>query len=219
MIVTVGNTKGGVGKTTLAVQIALAWAIEGRDVLLIDADRQGSASQTVEVRAEVGRVPGLSCVAFPDGPALRTQVQRLAPKYDDVIIDAGGRDSAALRAALILSDVLLVPFLPRALDVWALADIAGLVEEARGVRDGLQAVAVLNGADPGPTTDNADAAAALADLPALILLDTPIRRRKAFANAMAAGLSVRELAPKDAKACGELDALSKAVQTLHVQSV
>jgi chromosome partitioning protein len=76
MIVTVGNTKGGVGKTTLAVQIALVWAIEGYDILLVDADRQGSASQTVEVRAEAGVMPGLSCVSFPDGPALRTQVQR-----------------------------------------------------------------------------------------------------------------------------------------------
>jgi chromosome partitioning protein len=55
MILTVGNTKGGVGKTTLAVQIALSWAIAGRDVLLVDADRQGSAGLVVAVRAEAGR--------------------------------------------------------------------------------------------------------------------------------------------------------------------
>ena len=58
MMLPVGNTKGGVGKTTLAVQIALSWAIAGRDVLLVDADRQGSAGLVVAVRAEAGRTPG-----------------------------------------------------------------------------------------------------------------------------------------------------------------
>jgi len=212
MILTVGNTKGGVGKTTLAVQIALSWAIAGRDVLLVDADRQGSAGLVVAVRAEAGRALSVTCVAFHEGAVLRAQVQRQAPKYDDVVIDAGGRDSGALRAALVLSDALLVPFMPRALDVWALADIAALVEEARGVRDGLHAMAVLNGADPGASSDNADAAAALADLPNLVLLDAPIRRRKAFGNAMALGLAVDELTPRDTKASNELAALVKALQ-------
>ena len=213
MIVTVGNTKGGVGKTTLAVQLALSWAMAGRDVLLVDADRQGSAGLVVAVRSEAGRTPGLTCVAFHDGAVLRAQVQRQAPKYDDVVIDAGGRDSGALRAALVLSDALLVPFMPRALDVWALADIAGLVAEARGVRDGLHALAVLNGADPGASSDNADAAAALADLPDLVLLDAPIRRRKAFGTAMALGLAVDELTPRDAKASNELAAMVSALQS------
>ena len=211
MILTVGNTKGGVGKTTLAVQVALSWAIAERDVLLVDADRQGSAGLVVAVRSEAGRAPGLTCVAFHEGAVLRTQVQRQASKYDDVVIDAGGRDSGALRAALVLSDALLVPFMPRALDVWALQDIAALVGEARSVRDGLVALAVLNGADPGVSSDNADAATALADLPDLVLLDTPIRRRKVFGNAMALGLSVDEMTPRDTKASKELTALVKAL--------
>jgi chromosome partitioning protein len=113
VIVTVGNTKGGVGKTTLAVQLALARALAGRDVLMVDGDRQGSAQMAIAVRAEAGRTPGLACVQYPDGAVLRAQVQRQRAKYDDVVIDAGGRDSTALRAALILSDRLIVPFLPR----------------------------------------------------------------------------------------------------------
>jgi chromosome partitioning protein len=141
-------------------------------------------------------------------------VRHQAAKYDDVIIDAGGRDSGALRAALVLSDVVLVPFLPRSLDVWALADIAKLLEEARAVRDGLHAFAVLNCADPGISNDNAEATAALADLPQLTLLDTPITRRKAFANATGQGLSVDELTPLDAKASAELSALANAVQSM-----
>ena len=52
MIVTVGNTKGGVGKTTLAFQLALNRSHSGRDVLLVDGDRQGSTQTAVAIRAE-----------------------------------------------------------------------------------------------------------------------------------------------------------------------
>lgn len=212
MIVTVGNTKGGVGKTTLAVQLAIARALTGREVWLIDGDRQGTATAAIAARAESGRQPGVACAQYPDGPALRAQVQQQRGKWQDIIIDAGGRDSTALRAALILTDVLLVPFQPRSYDVWALDDMASLVDEAHSVRDGLRCVAVLNQADPGEhSTDNAEAAAAVAEVPQFTYLPTPIRRRKAFSNAGGAGLGVAELSPRDAKACAELDALAKSL--------
>ncbi|MDO8250250.1 MAG: AAA family ATPase [Rhodoferax sp.] len=212
MIITVGNTKGGVGKTTLAVNLAIARALAGRDVWLIDGDRQGTAQMAISIRADSGHAPGISCATYPDGPTLRAQVQQQAGKFDDIIIDAGGRDSTALRAALVLSDVLLVPFQPRSYDVWALNDMASLVDEVRSVRDGLRAVAILNCADPGETsTDNAEAAAAVADVPQFEYLDAPIRRRKAFANAAGQGLSVLELKPTDKKAAEELNTLVKAL--------
>lgn len=212
MIITVGNTKGGVGKTTLAVNLAIARALAGRDVWLIDGDRQGTAQTAIGIRAESGQQPGIACATYCEGPILRAQVQQQAAKFDDVIIDAGGRDSTALRAALVLSDVLLVPFQPRSYDVWALNDIAALVDEARSVRDGLRAIAVLNCADPGETsTDNTEAAAAVADVPQFEYLPTPIRRRKSFANAAGAGLSVLELKPTDKKAVEELNALINAL--------
>jgi len=212
MIVTVGNTKGGVGKTTLAVNLAIAQALTGRDVWLIDGDRQGTAQTAISIRAEAGHIPGIACASYPDGPTLRAQVQQQASKFDDIIIDAGGRDSTALRAALVLSDVLLVPFQPRSYDVWALNDIALLVDEARSVRDGLRAFAVLNCADPGEhSTDNADAAAAVADVPQFEYLTTPLRRRKVFANAAGQGLSVLEIKPQDTKAADELKSLVMAL--------
>lgn len=210
MILTVGNTKGGVGKTTLAVNIAIARALSGRDVWLIDGDRQGTAQTAVSIRSESGQEPGIACATYPDGPTLRSQVQQQAGKFDDVIIDAGGRDSTALRAALVLTDVLLVPFQPRSYDVWALNDIAELIEEARSVRDGLRCYAVLNCADPGSASlDNEEAAAAVAEIPQFEYLPTIMRRRKAFANAAGAGLSVLELKPKDPKASNELNSLLK----------
>lgn len=212
MIVTVGNTKGGVGKTTLALNLAIARALQGRDVWLVDGDRQGTAQTALTIRAEAGCTPVIACAQYPDGAALRAQVLQTSKKFDDVVIDAGGRDSTALRAALILSDVLVVPFAPRSLDVWALADISALIEEARGVRDGLAAYAILNCAD-SQGSDNSEAAAALSDFPHLKFLDTPVRRRKAIANAAGQGLSVMELSPKDAKASAEIEDLVKAVFT------
>ena len=175
---------------------------------LIDGDRQGTAQTAISIRAEAGHFPGIACASYPDGPILRAQVQQQAAKFDDIIIDAGGRDSTALRAALVLSDVLVVPFQPRSYDVWALNDIAALVDEARSVRDNLRAVAILNCADPGEQSlDNTEAAAAVADVPQFEYLATPIRRRKSFANAAGAGLSVLELKPEDKKASSELNAL------------
>ena len=210
MIVTVGNTKGGVGKTTLALNLAIARAIAGRDVWLIDGDRQGTAQTALTIRAESGRAPSIACAQYADGSTLRAQVQQVGPKFQDIVIDAGGRDSTALRAALVLSDVLVVPFAPRSLDVWALSDICSLIDEARSVRDGLRAVAVLNNADASGH-DNQEAIEALADFPQLEYLATPIRRRKPIANAAGQGLSVLEMSPKDAKSIEEMTALVNSV--------
>lgn len=208
MILTVGNTKGGVGKTTLAVNLAIARALAGRDVWLIDGDRQGTAQSAIGIRAEAGHTPGIACAMYPDGSILRSQLRQQAGKFDEIIIDAGGRDSTALRAALVLSDLLLVPFQPRSYDVWALGDMAALVDEARSVRDGLRCYAMLNCADPGAASaDNAEAAAAVADVPQFEYLATPLRRRKAFANAAGSGQYVLELRPRDIKASAELNTL------------
>jgi chromosome partitioning protein len=159
-----------------------------------------------------GKQPGIACAQYPDGPTLRAQVQQQRDKWGDIIIDVGGRDSTALRAALILADVLVVPFAPRSYDVWALDDMAALVDEARSVRDGLRAFAVMNQADPGEnSTDNADAVAAVAEVPQFTYLPTPIRRRKAFSNASGAGLSVAEMTPRDPKAVAEIKALATSL--------
>jgi chromosome partitioning protein len=219
MLLTVGSTKGGVGKSTLAVQLAITWARAGRDVLLVDGDKQGSAQKFVAFRAEAGRQPPVVCVQYADGRLLRDQVRLQAGKYDDVVIDAGGHDSTTLRAALLLSHAVLVPFLPRTVDVLALGDMTALIEEARGVRDGLLAMAALNIADPGVSSDNTDAIAALADFPQLIGLKATITRRKAFPNAAGFGLSVDELTPPDPKACAELAALVREVYATVEQSI
>src|SRR3546814_10283293 len=146
MILAVGNTKGGVGKTTLAVNLAVARALAGRDLLLVDGDEQGTALTFTELRADRLGQAGYTAVALT-GAALRSQVRQLAAKYDYIIIDVGGRDTGSLRAALTVADTLLVPVQPRSFDVWALDQVAALVAEARESNEGLRAVAVLHGAD------------------------------------------------------------------------
>jgi chromosome partitioning protein len=212
VIVMVGHTKGGVGKTAIALQLALSRALDGRDVLLIDADRQGSAQEAITMRAEAGRTPALACVHFEDGRALRAQMAALAARHDDTVVDVGGRDSMALRVALTRADVLLAPVVPRAVDVWALRDLAELIEQAQETRESeglppLRTYAALSMADPGSNQDNIDTVAALAHYPQLTVLEAPVRRRKAIANAMAQGLSVRETQAGDPKAVAEITAL------------
>lgn len=215
MILVVGHTKGGVGKTTVAVNIAIAFAMSGRSVHLVDADSQGTAAMAAAVREDAGLAPPLPCSACPDGSALRAHVEGLAGGFDDVVIDAGGRDSAALRASLLLADVLLAPFQPRSFDVWALQDVAALVADAEQRRPGLRAFAFLNGADAAGGQDNEDAAASVSEAPPLSLLDASLSRRKAFSNAAGSGRCVHELRPKDPKANAELAALVAALDALR----
>lgn len=210
MILTVGNTKGGVGKTSIAFNLAIAQTLAGRSVWLIDGDRQGTASIAATVREQAGISPALHYTQHADGNLLHEQISRYGGEFQDVVIDAGGRDSTALRAALTVSDVVLVPFAPRSLDLWALTDMCTLIDEAKAINPRLRAHAVLSMAD---TTgrDNEDAIEALQDFPSLVYLEAPIRRRKAVANAIGQGLSVLELKPKDAKSIEEIRYLSNSV--------
>jgi len=209
MILTVGNTKGGVGKTTLAVNIAIARAALGRDILLIDGDEQNTAITFTELRSsELGNA-GYTAVSL-HGAAIRTQVRQLSPKYADVVIDVGGRDTGSLRAALTVTNTLLIPVQPRTFDIWAIDQVADLVKEAREINPDLRAVIVLNAAD-AQGRDNQDAAEALRSAQDIELLDIFIGRRKAFPNAAAAGKAVIEQSPKDPKAVEELNALLQVI--------
>jgi chromosome partitioning protein len=211
-IVAVLNTKGGVGKSTLTLNLAVARALAGRDVWLIDGDRQGSSMQAIAQRATSDVLPAIAAAHYTDGPTLRAQVKQTCSKYDDILIDAGGRDSTAMRAALMLADVVLIPFLPRSVDLWAMNDMAELVAEAHSMRDGLRAYAILNSADPRGT-DNADAAEAVSAFTHITYLDAPVGRRKALADAYGSGLSVLESRPRDEKAIAEITRLVDIVFT------
>jgi len=210
MIVTVGGIKGGSGKTTVATNLAIIRALDGRDVLLIDADDQETASDFTALRSEA-RSDGAGYTGIKlTGPAVRTETQKLSAKYDDIIIDTGGRDTTSQRAALSISDVLLVPFVPRSFDVWTIEKVSALVDEMRAANPDLRAYTFINRADPRGS-DNEDAADVLRDTSALVLLDARLRQRKAFGNAAAEGAAVTELRSQDAKASEEITALYRAI--------
>jgi chromosome partitioning protein len=211
MILTVGNIKGGVGKTVLAVNIAVALAQRGVDVLLIDGDEQASAAMFAQVRAEAGAKAEFTTIQL-QGAAIRQQARQLRDKYDEIVIDVGGRDTGSLRAALTITDMVLIPFQPRSVDLWAASQIAALVAEAREVNGPLEAYSLINIADP-VGKDNEDAAEVLAGLDFIKALPLTVVRRKAFPNAFSSGLSVGELVPRDQKAADELLSLVSALYT------
>ncbi len=218
MILTVGNTKGGVGKTTIAINAAIIRAASGQDVLLIDGDEQQTSMMFTELRtAQLGQA-GYTAVSL-QGSAIRTQVRQLATKYDDIIIDVGGRDTGSLRAALIVSDMFLIPVLPRSFDIWAVEHVGELVREAReALNPGLRACIFLNSAD-AQGHDNDDAVQELHNTNGIELLPVSIGRRKAFPNAAAAGKAVTEQAAKEGRDPKAIQELTELVEAIYLNSI
>ena len=206
MIVVVGGIKGGSGKTTIATNLAIMRALDGSDVLLIDADDQETASDFTMLRNERAQAEVTYTSIKLTGQAVRTETLRLADKYADVVIDTGGRDTTSQRAALTVADVLLVPFVPRSFDVWTLEKVGELVGEMRVANPDLKAYVFINRADPSGR-DNDEAADVLQETEGLEFIRTAIGTRKAFGNAAAQGLAVSELKPQDAKASQEMQTL------------
>ena len=209
MILVCGGIKGGVGKTTVATSMVVMRSATGRDVLLVDADDQATATDFTTIRTELLAAKGAGYTSIQlRGSAVRNEVLKLAPKYDDIVIDVGGRDTAGQRAALLVADVYVVPFLPGSFDVWTLDSVGALVEEAKAFNDKLKAVCTINRAD-AKGSDNQDAAEIAREIPGLIYIDAPLGNRKAFRTAASQGLIVTEIKPQDPKAISELNELFK----------
>lgn len=202
MIVVVGGIKGGSGKTTIATNLTVMRAHEGKKVLLVDGDEQKSASVWANQRDAKEIATSWTTVAF-SGKAIHSQLLRMKHDYDDIIIDVGGRETSSQRAAIAIADVYLIPFKPRSLDIWTLGDVKTVVSEMRLVNPNLQAYAIINQGDAkGP--DNEDAFNILQECEDLKCVPITIGSRKAFANAASEGLSVIEMKNLDKKAVQEI---------------
>ena len=215
MIVLVGGEKGGTGKTTLATNLAALRAASGRDVLLVDTDRQGSASFWGAVRDEAAG-EGAELAAVPCvqvfGKGVARQLADLAGRYDDVVVDAGGRDSVELRSAMVGAERLYVPVQASQFDVWTLEQMDELVSQAQAINPDLEAGVVINRASTHPRVREADEARGLvADFEHLGYTGVVVRDRIAFRRAASEGRAVAEAAEPDAKAVAEMAAWYHAV--------
>jgi len=206
MIIVVGGIKGGCGKSTIAVNLAVARASK-RKVLLCDGDDQQSATMWSAQRDldYPGKSPNLSNVRVA-GAKARDTIQKLSSQYEDVIIDVGGRDTATQRAALSVADLYLIPLQPRSADLWTLNSVSALISEIITINQKLKSSAFINRA-LSSGSDNQDAMNLINEVANINLIPLKIGDRKSFSNSFGTGLAVPEIKPLDHKAIDELQAL------------
>lgn len=212
MILLIGGEKGGTGKTTIATNLAAMRASAGRDVLLVDTDIQGSASFWVQTRDESNVDPRVANVQ-KFGKNLANELSDLSKRYQDIIIDAGGRDSAELRAALVRADLAIIPVQASQFDLWTLDRMDEMVKLAKTYNEKLQVKILISRAATNLAVPETEKAAELvADFDSFSLLNTIIRDRIAFRRAAAAGKGVTEMYNPDIeKAAFEINMLYKEI--------
>jgi chromosome partitioning protein len=208
LIILFGGEKGGTGKSTLATNLAVWLAHQGKDVLLVDTDRQLTASRWIDRRHALA--DGLPTVhgAEKHGNvfhALRDWYHR----YDEIIVDAGGRDSEELRTALVAAQIVYLPLRTSQPDLETSVHMNELVTLARSLNPTLKAHWLLAMAPTGEGGDTAEASRVLRQMPSIPLSDVIIRDRKIYRDAMAAGQGVSEMLNDKAQA--EIDALGNEI--------
>lgn len=187
MIIGFLNQKGGVGKTTLSVNVAAELARAGQRVLLLDADPQGSA---LDWAASREAEPLFPVVGFPR-PTIHKDIEQIGHGYDHIVIDGPPRVTDLARSAIMASDIVAIPVQPSPYDVWAAGDVVQLIDEARAYKDALRAVFVIN-RKIANTAIGRDVTDALAGWPVPVLAST-VGQRVIFAEAAASGRAVYEV--------------------------
>ena len=204
MIVLIGGEKGGPGKTTLATNLAAMRTQITNDLLLIDTDKQLTASFWCSTWEDNNISPRISSIQKFD-KAVRTETLYLHKKFQDIIIDAGGRDSPELRGSLLVADKAIFPLRPSQFDLWTLGRLNTLVDTALDINDKLQAYIILNQVSTNPNVKEAEEAKSfIHEFPNLKLLNMIISERIIFRRAAIQGMSVVEYKPEDLKATEEI---------------
>lgn len=195
MIIALLNQKGGVGKTTLAVHLAAALAQAGKRVLLVDADSQGSALDWSENRPDDS--PNFPVIGLPKSN-LHKELPALSKDYEAVLIDGPPRVNEIARAAIMASDIVLIPVQPSPYDVWAAKEIVDLLNEARAFKDNIKSAFVINRKIVN-TAIGRDVGEALSSYE-LPVLKSSICQRVSFAESAAQGLTVLDTEPNGSAA-------------------
>lgn len=199
MIVTIAGEKGGPGKTTLTINVAVELARLGRDVLIVDADKTRNATRWAADRQEAGHEPRVALVEKRG--KLNYALQDLAERYDIVLVDAPGHDSEEARTAMGVADLLLIVMRPSQFDLDTAATTSEVIRKAKDFNPGLISRTVLTQvvAQVG-NKEREEAVGYLEDFPELEPLPTAIHTRVVYRSTVSEGLSVIESSNSKAKA-------------------
>ena len=200
MIIGVLNQKGGVGKTTLSINIAAELAHNGARVLLIDADPQGSALDWSAAREGNSL---FSVIGLPRA-SIHKEIEQVGLGYDHIIIDGPPRVTDLARSAIMASDIILIPVQPSPYDIWAADEVVKLIQEATVYKNNLKSVFVVN-RKIAKTAIGRDVGAALKTY-MLPVLNSTVTQRVIYAEAAAMGKAVFEI-DADGPATVEINAL------------
>lgn len=207
MILGILNQKGGVGKTTLSVNLATALSRKGKKVLLIDADPQGSSLDWISAREGEAL---FSVVGLPI-KTLHKEIIKIKDGFDHIIIDGPPRVSDVARSAIIASDFVLIPIQPSPYDIWASAEIVKLIEEACVFNENIKSAFVINRKITN-TAIGRDVREALQTY-SVPLLNSSITQRVIFAESAAQGKSVYEI-DDTGLAASEIEAVLNEIMEL-----
>jgi chromosome partitioning protein len=205
MIITIANSKGGVGKSTLAVHLA-AWLQEqGKRVTLADCDTQQSSSEWIREA-----VPGVKAVRLDSPDVILNDLPSLNQDADFVVADGPGSQTETSRALLLRADLAIVPCKASMLEIRALAKATEVLRQAQDIRGGVpNAIIVLSmiGMHYRLTQDMKDAASAL-HLP---LASKAMILRQIYADAPGQGAVVWNMGSRARDAANEVDELFREI--------
>ena len=207
MILAVVAEKGGVGKTFVGTNMAGMRASLKRRVMLVDADRQGSAGYWARFREGTG-LPMMEVQSL-QGESLRRYISIPRVMYDDIIVDVGAGDSLNLEIALRYAHCALIPVRPTGVDMFTMQLMDRRVAQARQDNPEIRALALINQASPNPRHQALELARDSLERGGqnFSLAATVVRDRVAYQRAHLLGQTALEYSPRTPKAIDEMVSL------------